>query len=96
MNHHGYTDVTPYEVVRVISETTVEIRQMDSELEPDSKPEFIVGGVAGHCTNQHSLRYRLTSNPANRVIRIRKSKKGWAKGTFRPSDKPIRFYDYNF
>ena len=95
-NHHGYTDVTPFEVVRVISESTIEIREMDAKLAEGEKPEFAPGGFAAHCTNQHSLRYEITSNPANRVIRIRKSKRGWGKGAFRLSDKPVRFYDYNF
>ena len=95
-NHHGYTDVTPYEVVRVISASTIEVRRMDSKLAEGEKPEFLVGGFAGHCTNQRSLKWDITSNPANRIIRIRKSKNGWAKGSFRLSDTPIRFYDYNF
>lgn len=95
-NHHGWTDVTPFEIVRVISDSTIEVREMDAKLADGEKPEFIVGGFAGHCTNQHALKYDITSNPANRVIRIRKSKRGWAKGSFRLSNEPVRFYDYNF
>ncbi|MGL6289261.1 MAG: hypothetical protein ACRC2H_01075 [Silanimonas sp.] len=95
-NHQGHTDVTPFEVVRVISETTIEIREMDSKLAEGEKPHFLQGGFAAHCTNQRELKYDITSNPSNRVIRIRKSTNGWGKGKFRLSDTPIRFYDYNF
>lgn len=98
-NHYGYSDVTPYEIVRVVSDKTIEIRKMDSKLAEGEKPQMIPGGFAAHCTNQNELKYDITSNPENRVIRIRLSKRGWKSNTgerFGLSDKPVRFYDYNF
>ena len=98
-NQYGYSDVTPFEVVRVVSEKCLEVREMDAELAPGERPEIIPGGFAGHCTNQRSLKYTITSNPENRVVRIRLGKKGWkdAHGhKYGLSDKPVRFYDYNF
>jgi len=50
-NLYGYSDVHPYEVVRVISEKTIEIRAMNASRDPNWKPEIIPGGFAGHCIN---------------------------------------------
>jgi hypothetical protein len=97
---HGFTDVDPYEIVRVISDQTLEVRRMDSELDPEWTPEFLVGGFAGHCTNQHEQRWIFKSNPEHPTERIRLRKRGGWKdpyGTrFTLSDVPKKFYDYNF
>lgn len=98
-NQIGYSDVTPFEVVRAVSDKCLEVREMDAELAPGERPEIIPGGFAGHCTNQRSLRYDITSNPANRVVRIRLGKKGWKSADgrrFDLADTPVMFYDYNF
>lgn len=94
-----YSDVTPYEIVRVISDKTIEIREMDAELAPGERPEIIPGGFSGHCTNQRSLKYVITSNPENKVIRARLRKDGdyhSPYGRHILSEEPRRFYDYNF
>lgn len=94
VNRHGYSDVYPYEVIRVISEQTVEIRQMKSELA--SAPVCLgVGGFSAVFEN-YSQRWTIESDPTATVIRIRKGKKGWNNGQFRMSDDPCKFYDYNF
>lgn len=99
-NHYGYSDVTPYEVVRVISEKTIEVREMDAKRDESVKLEWAPGGFAGHCLNQRDQKWFITSNESNPVIRIRLSaKKGWQDKhgrRFGLSDKPVRFYDYNF
>lgn len=98
-NLHMYTDVVPYEVVRVISDKTIEIRQMDAELAPGEQPNILPGGFAGHCTNQRELKYTITSNPELPVIRARLRKDGYYHSIFGRhilNEKPIRFYDYNF
>ena len=95
----GYSDITPYEVVRVISDKTIELREMDAKLADGEQPKFMAGGFAGHCYNQHQLRYDMTSNPERPVIRARLRKDGRfhsAYGKHVLADKPIRFYDYNF
>jgi hypothetical protein len=86
-------------VVRVISEKTIEIREMDAKRDDSVKLEFIPGGFSAHCSNQRDQNWFITSNPENRVIRIRLGKKGWkdAHGRrFALSDEPVKFYDYNF
>lgn len=97
-NEYGYSDVTPYEIVRRVTDKTIEVREMDAVLAPGWKPEFIPGGFAGHCINQSSQEWVYTSRPEAPVIRIRLTKKGWAhKGSrFKLADKPRKFYDYNF
>jgi len=99
-NSRGWTDVSPGELIRVISSKTVEIREMDAVLDPEWKPEFVPGGFSAICTNQNEQKWVITSNPSNPVIRIRKHKNGKWKAAhgeeFRPSDAPRKFYDFNF
>ena len=98
-NHIGYSDVTPYEIIRVVSPRCIEVREMDAKLADGQKPEIIPGGFSGHCTNQRELKYDITSNESNRVVRLRFGKKGWKAATgerFAVDAAPIRFYDYNF
>ena len=98
-NQLGYSDVEPYEVVKVISEKTIEIRAMDTEA-LTWKRDFHHGGFFGHTSNQNEQKWNITSNENNPVFRIRLSKnKGWrsAGGSrFQLADKPRKFYDFNF
>jgi hypothetical protein len=94
-NEYGWSDVDPYEVVRIISPNCVEIREMATEQILFPK-EFHVGGFAAHCADNYNQAYKYTSDPSRPIIRIRKGKKGWGNGKFRMSDGPKKFYDYNF
>ena len=105
LNHHGYSDITPYEVVRVVSEKCVEIRRMTATLDPSWKPEIVPGGFAGHCTNQHKQKWNFESDLEAPVIKCRKVKPSRANrgqewksvmGYHTPADAPRSFYDYNF
>jgi hypothetical protein len=99
-NHYGYSDVNPFEVVKVVSDKTIEVREMDAEKDPSWVPDWHVGGFAGHCSNQQEQKWFITSNGSNPVVRIRLSKSGVWKDKhgrkFGLSDQPTRFYDYNF
>lgn len=90
-----HTDCTPFEVVKVISDKTVEVREMDTT-QIKFPQEFYAGGFAGHFADNHNQEYEYKSNTDNPVIRIRKGKKGWSNGQFFMSDEPYKFYDYNF
>jgi hypothetical protein len=95
----GYSDIVPFEVVRVISEKTVEIREMNATIVDGWKPEIMVGGFLGHCTNNNTQEYTYSTREDSPVIRARLQKNGkWKSihGEHRMSDKPKRFYDYNF
>lgn len=95
----GYSDISPFEVVRVISDKTIEIREMKAELDPNWKPDMIPGGFSAHCVNQIDQKWIISPNENSIVIRIRKQKNGKWKSVFgehRLSETPRKFYDYNF
>lgn len=99
-NQYGYSDVTPYEIIRRVSDKTIEVRLMAYKLDEDWKPEFHAGGFAAHCSNQHEQRYTYSSDEQEPIRRIRLHKNGrWYDkngNSYRLADKPRRFYDYNF
>ena len=98
-NHYGWTDVNPYEVVKVVSNKTIEIREMDADRDETVKMDFVAGGFSAICTNPHDQKWEIKSNPANAVIRIRLGKNGWKDKhgrKFGLADAPHKFYDYNF
>lgn len=98
-NMHGYTDIEAYEIVKVISDKTIEVRRMVATLDPSWKPEILPGGFCGHCTNQNSQIYTYASDESAPVIRCRKRKDGYfhsAYGRHVLADKPRKFHDYNF
>lgn len=97
-NFCGYSDVEPYEIVQQISEKCYEIRAMEAKRDSSVIPKFDIGGFSAHSDN--AQKWIISSNLSNPVIRIRANKKkGWANKygqRFALSDKPIKFYDYNF
>ena len=99
-NYHGYSDVNPFEVVKVISDKTIEVREMNAERDDSVKMEFHVGGFSAHCSNQRDQKWFITSDESAPVIRIRLSKnRGWQDKhgrRFVLADSPLKFYDYNF
>lgn len=96
VNEYGYSDVTPHEIVRVISDTTIEIRAMRAIRDPNWKPEFVSGGFAGTVINNVEQVWIIKSDPDAPIYRIRLSKRGWGRGRFQLANKPRHFYDYNF
>lgn len=98
-NYHSYTDVHPYEIVRVISDKTIEVRAMEYKLLNANELDFHVGGFSAHCSNQRVQKYEYVRNENNPVIRIRlrKDRNFWYKTMkFCLSETPYKFHDYNF
>ena len=98
-NLYSHTDIHPHEITRTISPKCLEIRPMLSERDLSIDLGFEAGGFFGHCADQNRQEWTITSNPAGRVFRIRLGSKGWkaANGErFQLSEKPRRFYDFNF
>lgn len=93
-NRHGYSDVYPFEVVKVISSKIVEIRAMDYILIHPAEVLGVGGFAAVH--DNHSQKWDCISNPENGTTRIHLGKKGWGNGHYQMNDNPIYFYDYNF
>lgn len=98
-NNIGYTDVNPYEVIRAVSDKTLEVREMKAVRDESVKLEWVAGGFAGHCVNQMDQEWTITPDASRPIIRIRLGKRGWQDkngARFKLSDKPLKFYDYNF
>lgn len=99
-NRIGYSDINPYEIVRVISDKCIEVRRMNAERNKSVELSWATGGFAGVCTNQNDQQWVITSDPFASVERIRLHKDGrWygvGKQMFKLSHTPIKFYDFNF
>jgi hypothetical protein len=98
-NNYLYTDVSPYEITKVISAKTIEIRRMGATLVDGWKPDMIVGGFSAHTTNNSSQEYNYTSLPGAKTTRARLRKDGrWYSNQGRHSIalEPRKFHDYNF
>jgi hypothetical protein len=70
-NHIGYSDVDPYEIVRIVSDKTIEIREMKTEPDTSVELKWVAGGFAGHCVNQNEQKWIISSDETAPVIRIR-------------------------
>ena len=98
-NHYGWSDVNPFEVIKVVSDKTIEIREMDADRDETVKMDFVAGGFSAICTNPYDQRWIIKSDPTAPVIRIRLGKNGWKDKhgrKFKLADAPSKFYDYNF
>jgi hypothetical protein len=100
-NRICYSDVVPFEVVKRVSETTLEIRAMDYERSNSNEDMgFAPGGFFGHCAHQDKQEWTITANPRHPTFRIRLQKNGQWKDKdgdrYQLAEKPRRFYDYNF
>ncbi len=96
---YGWSDVHPFEVVRVVSDKCIEIRAMHAEGGLKKGAEFMPGGFVGHYPNQErDQEWTLTSNPEATVVRIRLNNRGrWMHKTERFSvGTAVKFRDYNF
>lgn len=102
-----YTDVQPATVVDVKrngKQVTVQID--DYKLADGQKPDIIVGGFAGHCTNQRDLKYDITRNDKGRLmtftLRKWRGRYCWTIKGSTPNGRQglakgwVAFYDYNF
>ena len=99
-SYYGYSDVHAYEIVKVISDKTIEVRPMIAKHDISHLTQQ-VGGFCGHVVNQHAQEVTYASNPDAGVIRIRRKKNNpeqWGHGNLRfgLEQEPYAFYDYNF
>jgi len=112
-NYLGYTDINPYEVVKVISDKCIEIRAMEAK-KVKWNMDIRQGGFSQHVANKDDQKWNITTNEDNPIIKIRLNKSGqkydpktksynpnyvWKdkyKNRYSLSDKPVKFYDYNF
>lgn len=85
-------------IVRV-TRTTVTVRRDKATLNPEFKPNFVIGGFAAHCTNLGDQEYTYEPDEQGDETTIRWSNKYQSYG--RPGNLTLskgrhEFYDYNF
>jgi hypothetical protein len=91
INRHGYSDIEPIgKIIGIKSKTIVYVQPVVAGKNL-TKMEFITGGFAGHCVNQSEQSYTFTEEGV--VFQMRLSAGDRCN---RISDKPIKYYDYNF
>jgi len=103
MTHLGYSDTNAYKVVKRTAKTMT-LARVKVTKDPEWTPEFVSGGFAGHCTNQHSQRwvYEGIHSDFTVTVRLRKSRRSgsdklWGyKGMIFIANGANEFYDYNF
>lgn len=97
-NKHGYSDINPYEIIRMTPKTIL-VREMNAELDPSFQPQYIQGGYAGVCINQHEQQWIITSNieaPIERTY-LRKDGFHYLNGNRMViTDFPHKYRDFNF
>jgi len=98
-NLYSHTDIHPHEITRTVSPKCLEIRLMLSKMDLSIDLGFEAGGFFGHCANQNRQKWTITSDNSAPVFRIRLGSQGWKAVNgerFQLSEKPRRFYDFNF
>ena len=86
-NHIGWTDVNPAEIIKWVSEKTIDIRKMNAD------------ELSSKCDKSNDQNWRIYSNVANPIFRIRLGKNGWKdseKNHYTLAEKPKKYHDYNF
>ncbi len=73
---HYPNDCYPYEIIKVVSLTTLVIREMNYTPVPGWTPNFQPGGFHGHISNLRDRKFTYSSNPNGMITRIRLNKKG--------------------
>ena len=87
-NFVGWSDQEPYEIVKIISKKTIEIRAMDIS-KNKTKMKFVSGGFSAYCTNLYDQDYDYFSNEDNPIVRIRLHKNGgWKSAGGRATKLP--------
>lgn len=98
-NLHGYSDIEPVEIVKTISEKTLEVRGMKAS-ENLVDLTFNIGGFLAHSPDQHKQAHEITSDLEAPTYRIRLNKQGkWLDKHGQRhvlADRPRKFYDFNF
>jgi hypothetical protein len=91
INRHGYSDIDPIgKIVGIKSKTIVFVQPVVAG-DNLTKLEWISGGFARHCVNQNEQKYEFTEK--GNVFEMRLSAGDRCN---RISDRPMKYYDYNF
>lgn len=93
----GYSQQYPWVEVKRTAKT-ITLSRVEVTADPEWKPEFIPGGFAAHCTNQHAQTWAFDRIDHQNQTTIRLTKTGqWKRGSTRfIAGRAKYFYDYNF
>lgn len=99
-NQIGYSDITPFEVIRIVSDKCLEVRSMKYDQTNKEDMVFHAGGFTAHCSNQNDQKWEIQPDADGYVFKIRKNVRGTWKdkhgGTYAVEKQPRRRYDFNF
>lgn len=94
INEHLYSDVNPVaKIVGVKSQTIVYVQAVKAG-ENKTEMEFTPGGFSRHCLNNSAQRYDFTLD--EQVEEMRLTNTVLKDKMYVISDKPKKYYDYNF
>lgn len=99
-NRYLFSDVEPFEVISGASAKVKKVRALSASLANGFKPEWVSGGFSAVCGNQEEQEWEFKPDLDAPVVYIRRRKDGrwYDAGGMRYvlSDKPRKYYDYNF
>jgi dGTP triphosphohydrolase len=100
VSEYCYTDVKAYEIIKVVSDKTIEVRLMTTKHNISHLTQH-VGGYSAHTENQQNQKVTYSSDINNPVIRIRRKKNNPEEWTsngsrFGLTEAPFAFHDFNF
>lgn len=91
-----WSDVSPVTVIKRTAKT-ITVRYDKAELDPNWKPEFVVGGFSAHCTNNDDQQWIITEDLNGRTETFRLRQVGWRnKSDEKLYPEWMKKYDYNF
>jgi hypothetical protein len=94
INQYLWSDARPVgKIVGIKGKTKVLVQPVVAS-ENLTQMEFVVGGFAGHCTNQYEQKYEFSEQ--GKVFELSLSNSKIRRSHLGIADAPCRFYDYNF
>lgn len=93
-----YTDRYAGTIIKV-TPLSITVQRDTATLDPEFKPEWIIGGFAAHCTNQEDQKYTYERDEHGETYTFRWSDKHQSygrPGNLRAIKGRHEFYDYNF
>ena len=92
-----YSDVEPCTIIKKTA-TTLTVRYDKATLDPNWKPEVVLGGFAGHCVNNEDQKWIIEEDPNGRVeiFRFHKNEGRYMSHSCKLYPEWRKFYDYNF
>lgn len=91
-----WSDISPVTVIKR-TKKTITVRYDKATLDPDWKPDFVVGGFSVHCTNNDDQEWIIEEDENGRTETFRLCKFGWRNTAHeRLYPEWMKKYDYNF